>query len=63
MGTDGVSSIRYCASEQSQAKGSRRWEKFGDDASVDDEVITGKYVKYQGNEYHKLHSNHWLALF
>ncbi len=28
-----------------------------------DEEMIGKYVKNQGNEYHKLHSNHQLALF
>jgi putative transposase len=25
--------------------------------------MIGKYVKNQGNEYHKLHSDHQLALF
>lgn len=28
-----------------------------------DEAMIGKYVKNQGSEYHKLHSNHQLALF
>jgi putative transposase len=27
------------------------------------EAMIGKYVKNQGDEYHKLHSNHQLALF
>jgi len=27
------------------------------------EEMIGKYVKNQGNEYQKLHSNHQLALF
>ena len=28
-----------------------------------DEAMIGKYVKNQGSEYHKLHSDHQLALF
>jgi len=28
-----------------------------------DEAMIGKYVKNQGKEYHKLHSDHQLALF
>ncbi|USS96794.1 IS200/IS605 family transposase [Serratia symbiotica] len=28
-----------------------------------DEQMIGRYVKNQGNEYHKLHSDHQLALF
>lgn len=28
-----------------------------------DEAMIGKYVKNQGNEYHKLHSDYQLALF
>ena len=28
-----------------------------------DEATIGNYVKNQGNEYHKLHSDHQLALF
>ena len=28
-----------------------------------DETIRSKYVKNQGNEYHKSHSDHQLALF
>ena len=27
-----------------------------------DEAMIGKYVKNQGNEYHKLHSNHQIAV-
>ncbi|RFC34604.1 MAG: hypothetical protein DID91_2727702741 [Candidatus Nitrotoga sp. MKT] len=38
-------------------------KKSGMTPVSDDEAMTGKYVKNQGNEYRKLHSNHWVTLF
>ena len=58
--------FRHCPQAKKQLWGGELWTdgyfastvgKHGDEAAI------GNYVKNQGNEYHKLHSDHQLALF
>jgi putative transposase len=58
--------FRRCPQVKKQLWGGEFWTdgyfastvgKHGDDATI------ANYVKNQGNEYHKLHSDHQLALF
>ena len=58
--------FRRCPQVKKQLWGGEFWTdgffastvgKHGDEATI------GKYVKNQGNEYHKLHSDYQLALF
>lgn len=58
--------LRRCPQVKKQLWGGEFWTDGYFASTVGkhgDEAMIGEYVKNQGNEYHKLHSDHQLALF
>jgi putative transposase len=58
--------FRRCAQVKKQLWGGEFWSDGYCASTVGkhgDEAMIGRYVKNQGKEYHKLHSDHQLALF